>query len=358
MTTLTSSPFRLRPAPLGGGFAMDGYWVWDPSILRDPAGRWQMFCSRWPTWLPFHPGWMIASEVVRASADRAEGPYRFEEVVLPPRGAEFWDGRATHNPRIAAVPGGGYALFYTGFTHALPDLTPEDTLLTADAHCIVARASKRVGVATAPTLAGPWTRRDTPLLPTKPRTFYSFLTSNVSPVFEPDGSLLMTFKSRRYVGNTHSGMALGLARADSLDGPAEVIVDEPIFSPERFGEVEDPFLWRDPGDGRLHMIAKDMTGRLCGVEGGGVHATSPDGQRWSLANPARAYSRAVRWSDGTTVEMGSFERPFLALGPDGRPTHLCAAVADGPGGFTRASKTWNVVIPLETGVPGAEDDCS
>ena len=48
-----------------------------------------MFTSRWPKDLSFHPGWMIASEIVHASADTPEGPFDFEEVVLPSRGAQY-----------------------------------------------------------------------------------------------------------------------------------------------------------------------------------------------------------------------------------------------------------------------------
>ncbi|RED87566.1 hypothetical protein [Cohnella phaseoli] len=75
--------FNLLPAPMGGGFRMEGYWVWCGSVVKDEEGRFHMFASRWPTWLPMHPGWIVASEIVRAVADTPEGPYHFQEVVLP-----------------------------------------------------------------------------------------------------------------------------------------------------------------------------------------------------------------------------------------------------------------------------------
>jgi len=74
--------FNLLPAPKGGGFRMEGYWVWCGSVVKDEEGRFHMFASRWPTWLPMHPGWIVASEIVRAVADTPEGPYHFQEVVL------------------------------------------------------------------------------------------------------------------------------------------------------------------------------------------------------------------------------------------------------------------------------------
>ena len=62
-----------------------------------------MFVSRFPKSLPFHPGWMIASEIVHAVSDTPEGPYQFCDIALPARGAQYWDGRSTHNPRILEV---------------------------------------------------------------------------------------------------------------------------------------------------------------------------------------------------------------------------------------------------------------
>ena len=96
---------RLDKAVVGGGFELPGYWVWCSSVAKGDDGLYHMFASRWPKRLPFHPGWMVASEVVHATAKTAEGPYKFSDVVLPARGAQYWDGRSTHNPRIVRSRG-------------------------------------------------------------------------------------------------------------------------------------------------------------------------------------------------------------------------------------------------------------
>src|SRR5262249_41603082 len=83
---------ELGVVPRNGGFRMDGYWVWCGSVIKGDDGRYHMFASRWPKDITFHPGWMTSSEIVRAVADRPEGPYVFQQVVLPARGAEYWDG--------------------------------------------------------------------------------------------------------------------------------------------------------------------------------------------------------------------------------------------------------------------------
>ncbi len=190
------SPSCQRPVPRVGGFHLKDWWVWCGSAIRAEDGRYHLFASRWPKDITFHPGWMTDSEVVRAVSDTPEGPYTFVEVVLPRRGAEWWDGRMTHNPSITKC-GDTYILFYTGVTHPLEDGPRGSRFEISDPRCVVARSMKRVGVATARSITGPWTRYDRPILETRPGTFYSFLTSNPAPCVHPDGSVTLIFKSRR-----------------------------------------------------------------------------------------------------------------------------------------------------------------
>lgn len=329
-------------APRAGGFRMDGYWVWCGSVIRGDDGRYHLFASRWPKSLPFHPGWMTSSEIVRAVADRPSGPYEFQQVVLPARGAEWWDGRSTHNPSIARH-GDTYVLFYMGSTHPFDDPAPGAPFPLAHPRAIVARSNKRIGVATATRLEGPWTRYGRPVLDTRPGTFYSFLTSNPAPVIHDDGSVLLLFKARRYEGTTHGRMMLGVARAPHYLGPYEVVGDEPVFSSTRFGEVEDPFVWKTAAG--YEMVAKDMTGRLAGEKHAAIHARSADGIQWALADPPKAWSRTLRFDDGQIETMGQLERPFLLI-ENGRPTFLFAAAGDGPGGFANMTESFNLAIPL------------
>ncbi|EIP97630.1 glycosyl hydrolase family 43 [Opitutaceae bacterium TAV1] len=365
-SAVSATAFAFAPISPDNGFRQPDYWTWCPSIIRAPdtkAGgrmRWHMFASRWPKWLPFHPGWMVASEVVRAVAERAEGPYEFAGVVLPARGAEYWDGRSTHNPTIR-YHGGRYWLFYMGSTHPFADFAPENAgeLDTDHPACIVARSMKRVGVAWAESVRGPWHRLDGPVLPTKPGTFYSFLTSNPAPWIHNDGRVTMLFKARAWRGHVRGPMSIGLAEADEPGGPYRVVNDSsgPLFSPEppvRFGEVEDPFLWQEGGEGGVfRMIAKDMTGRLCGQAHAGILAESRPGAGgkpldWRPGTPPLAYRRELGYTDGTRRTVGSMERPFVHF-ENGRPSYFCAAVSNGKNGFSDATETWNVVLPLVSG---------
>lgn len=326
------------------GFHLEGYWVWDASVIKGDDGKYHMFASRIPKDISFHPGWMTNSEVVHAVSDTPEGPYTFRGVALPPRGVEYWDGRSTHNPTIRKF-GDTYLLFYMGSTHPLGDSPRGVKFELTDPRCIAARAGKRIGLATAKNLDGPWTRLDRPILETKPGTFYSFLTSNPAPVIHADGSVLLIFKSRRYLPNgKHSEMMLGAARAKNFLGPYTVVSPAPLFSAESFGEVEDPFVWQNAA-GSYEMIAKDMTGKIVGEKHGGVHVVSADGEHWTLAAHPKAWTRTLTFDDGKTETMGQLERPFI-LFENGRPAFLFGAVGDGPGGFDKMTNSGNIAIPL------------
>lgn len=335
---------NLGKAPRTPAFQCEGYWVWGSSVIQGDDGKYHMYVSRFPKSLPFHPGWMVASEIVHAISLTPEGPYKFSDVALPARGAQYWDGRSTHNPRIFKY-NHKYYLIYMGSTHPFEEPSYEE--LTLDSKwCIVGRANKRVGLAVADSPYGPWKRLDEPILKTEPNTFYSYLTSNPSPVVRKDGSVLMIFKGRAHTENgRYSNMALGIASAPSIEGPYTVQNDKkPIFQVEGQGEAEDPFLWED--ERGFHIIFKDHVAKFTGEKGGGVMAHSQDGINWIVDEDAKAYSRTVEWEDGNIEMQGQLERPFLFF-ENGVPTYVFFATMDGPGGFENATKSWNMVIPIK-----------
>jgi hypothetical protein len=124
---------------------MDNYWVWGSSVIKE-NNQYHLFVLRWPKHLTFHPGWMIASEIVHAVSDLPEGPYEFKGVALPARGAQYWDGRSTHNPKIMKYKD-TFMLFYMGSTHPFEDFPESDTLKLNSKDSIVGRSNKRIGVA-------------------------------------------------------------------------------------------------------------------------------------------------------------------------------------------------------------------
>lgn len=335
---------HLGQAPRTPVFESEGYWVWGSSVIKGNDGKYHMFVSRFPKSLPFHPGWMVASEIVHAISDTPEGPYKFSDIALPARGAQYWDGRSTHNPRILEYQN-KYYLIYMGSTH--PFANPTYDQLTLDSPwCTVGRSNKRIGLAIADSPYGPWKRFDEPILKTKPNTFYSFLVSNPSPIIQEDGSVMMIFKGRTYVGDDKfSDMALGMAYAPSIEGPYTVLNNgQPIFQVDGQGEAEDPFLWKDSRG--YHAIFKDHVAKFTGEKGGGVMAHSPNGIQWTIDKDPKAYSRTVEWEDGKVEMQGQLERPFL-LFENGKATHAFFATMNGAGGFDNATQSWNMVIPIK-----------
>ncbi|MCC6581038.1 MAG: glycoside hydrolase family protein [Phycisphaeraceae bacterium] len=334
---------RLGAAPVGGGFAMDNWWIWCGSVVRGPEGKYHMFASRWPRSIPaFLRAYGLRSEVVRAVSDTPEGPYQFAEVVLPARGEQYWDGRMTHNPTIHTWRG-RYYLYYIGSTYEGPTPADDDPLST-DADELRSRLSWyniRIGLAVADSPAGPWQRFDKPVLDVRPDGWDHVLVTNPAPCIDENGRTLLIYRSP-----TVCHAMLGAAAADRPEGPFTRLSLTPIFRhrPAERKFVEDPYVWRE--NGVYQMIAKDLTGNLTGEFHAGIHATSTDGMNWTLSQPPKAYSRNITWSDGRTQRLGSFERPQLLI-QDGRPTHLFAAAMDGSGEFRDMTRSWNIVIPLK-----------
>jgi len=343
---LIMNPFihRLQPASRHSGFRQDSHWVWCGSPIRAEApqddGRYHLFASRWPKSLPFAPHWLFNSEVVRASSDKPEGPYRFEEVVLPWRERSYFDGVVTHNPSIHLFDD-TYYLFYFGVTYPGDIPRPDRPLRSAcpEHERIYRRVweNKRIGLATSKSIQGPWERPEKPLLEPRPGHWDAMITTNPAPCIRADGRTLMIYKSRR---SWKAPLQLGLAVAPHPADPYERVSEEPLFP----FAAEDPFLWFE--EGRYHVIMKDMTGDVCGERFGGIYGSSEDGFRWSFEGDCKAYSRRIAWDDGTTTFHGNFERPQLLI-QDGKPTHLFAAVGD-------SSREWNwddsfnLCIPLDS----------
>ena len=333
---------RLGKAIKGSGFGMKGYWVWDGSALKGEDGKYHIHCSRWPDSLLMHPGWMATSEIIHCVADSAQGPYTFKNLVFSARGAQYWDGRSTFNPQVFKHKG-KYYMFYVGSTHPFEEPTAKAFDLKSK-WCIVGRSNKRVGLAVAENVNGPWKRFDKPIIDTEPNTFYSFLTSNPTPVMHEDGSVLIMFKGRSYIGNVHSGMSLGVAYAKNAEGPYTVLNNKkPVFDYTDCGEQEDPFMWKDKAG--YHLVFKDQVAQFTGERGAGVLSHSTDGIHWTLDKEPKAWSKAIEWSDGTKQIMGQLERPFIMF-ENNKPAYIFFSTMDGIGGFENGSYAKIIVIPF------------
>ena len=92
------------------------------------------------------------------------------------------------------------------------------------------------------------------------------------------------------------------------------------------------------------FCVQDLNGNTTGEYHSGAHFVSEDGIHWQFTG--KAYSRRIKLTGGKEMVLGSLERPQVLFDSKGQPRALFAAVADGPGGFKKASNTWNQVFLL------------
>ncbi len=333
---------RLLPSPKNGGFKMEDYYIWCGSAIRGEDNRFHIFASRWKKDLGFGYNWLFNCEIVRAASSNPEGPYTFEEVIFKRRDRHYFDAMNQHNPSIKFW-NGTYYLFYFGTSYGGTIPGPGDIITPERAVEVI--NNKRIGLATSKSVYGPWTRADEPvLMPRSPGHWDCTFTTNPSAAILPDGTTYLIYKSREQAGGT---LQLGLAVAKRPEGPYERVQNEPIF---KFSNpdfhVEDPYLWFE--DGQFHILMKDDfkndCGGITGEWGAGVYAASLDCIHWNICPHPKAYSRNVKWDDGTTSVQCNLERPNL-LFIDGKPTHLFLATGMGPRSW-EFTETWNMVIPL------------
>ena len=294
-------PGAFAPVAKGTGFAMDGYFVWCGSVIK-VGGLYEMFASRWPVGTKFPEGYRQHSEIVRAEASKPDGPYTFKEVVIASRPAGKWDSAMAHNPAIYQV-GGTFVLYYIGSD--------------------VGSSKRQIGMATASSITGPWTRRDQPLDLGQPGD-----ANNPAAWFEPDGSVKLIWRT--------ANLRVCESVAKSFEGPYTVA--NPNLWPA--AKIEDFFIFKKGS--AYHLICEDNGGKVTGHDRTwGGHLISDDGTtNWRFAPQPAAYDDTIRWADGTDFHPVRRERPWLLI-DDGKITWLFNAVFDG-------QKTWNQPVPLAT----------
>lgn len=334
---------RLLPAPKNGGFQDDNYWIWGSSVIKGEDGNYHMFASRWSKDVGFG-NWVTNSQIVHAISSHPEGPYQFYSEVLPVRGSEYWDGMCTHNPRIIKYKD-QYLLYYFGNTYDFeyPSMEQPDV---SQENWRAAWMNKRIGVAISDSIYGPWKRYDKPVIEPRQGHWDASITSNPAPAVNPKtGEILLMYKSS--TNGLIPPLLLGVSQSTNPLGPYARLSEKPIFRFEtkdnNLVDVEDPYIWWS-GD-KYEALLKDRSGEICGEEGGGVHVWSKDGVSWKLFKEVKAYTRKIKWDDGSVSVQNHFERPFVLV-EKGKPTHLFAATGTGPKPW-KFERTWNMVIPLK-----------
>ncbi len=311
------SAFGQNLTPVGRILEDLDHHVWGCAPIFGPDGKVHVFYSRWKNEAE-HQGWLSVSEIAHAVADDPAGPFVTVDVPISGRGGPWWDSMTCHNPTIHQI-GEQYVLFYMG---------------NSDGQV----RTKRVGMATADSLDGPWKRCDAPLIEPDPdpKAWNSMLSSNPAYLRHPNGEHWLYYKSWRVADweldqatkdwrNTNR--QYGLATATSLDGPWIKQGDGPLIDLReevKDAQSEDAYLWVE--DGKFKMIMRDMG---YWNHEYGLYFESKDGLSWS--DPQIAFWDAFRYFDEPATGAwgeGRFERPQLLM-QDGKPQYLFAALRGG-----------------------------
>lgn len=300
--------------PVGRRLELEGYYVWCNSPFYGPDGKVHVFFSRWKAEKKMG-GWIKGSEIAHAVADSPEAPFTVLGTILEPHGGSYWDATTCHNPFITQF-NNKYYLYFMGNSNGKTD-------------------TKRIGVAVADSLYGPWKRPDAPLLlPGEAGAWDDHCTTNPAVIYREEKYWLYykSWNTHDYetgAGAIKGNRKYGLAFATAPDGPFTKYEHNPVidfsYLPDN-AQLEDAFVWQQKN--RLHMICRDM-----GIYNHeyGLLMDSRDGLQWS--KPGIAYYNADKYIQqppppAWLKKYGRFERPQLLL-KNGQPTYLFTASQGG-----------------------------
>lgn len=302
---------------IGRSFSLEGYYIWCSCPIWDEDGKVHLFYSRWKKEKGMG-GWLNGSEICRAEADSPFTEFKHKQVVLTPRGGEFWDATTCHNPFIKKVED-QYYLFFMGNSNGKTN-------------------TKRIGLATSKSLDGDWTRPEHPLLlPGEKGSWDDHCTTNPAFVKGNDGKYWLFYKSwntqeyETQKGPVRGNRKYGLAKANFPAGPYRKVSENPVIdfsSLPNNAQLEDAFVWKQ--NGKYHMVARDMG--FFNHEYG-LHLTTIDGLHWS--KPEIAYLNMQHYIQEPIPpknlnRFGRLERPMILMDKDGEtPRFLVGATQGG-----------------------------
>jgi hypothetical protein len=309
VSCLDGNPFRaaLKPVPETAVFKMDGWSLWDPSVIQ-VGDTWHLFCSRWD---PAEWNNWKTSHIIRATSKSLFGPYTFQEVVKMPADHP-WAKQGLHNPKAMKV-GDRYMIYHLG----LPGWS--------------------TGFMYADTIEGPWEPLPEPVLQ----------ANNPALLPRADGSAYVVSKFK--VKSEEEKRELVYMRAHeatALQGPYETVADEGNRLPGGF-ELEDPSIWW--ANNRYNVLCTDWKGKVTGTMKALLLYTSQDGVDYELYSPIPIWTRdeSVPMAGGGSMEVDRLERPQVHLDKTGAVDALLVSAV-----LPEREKTGVIIIrPVDRFVP-------
>lgn len=307
-----SNPLKaaLKPVPETAVFEMDGYSLWDPSIIK-VGDTYHLFCSRWKE----EDGWDTwkKSYVIRATSNSLFGPYEFREVVI--KGADHpWAKEGIHNPKITKV-GDQFLLYHLG----IPQW--------------------RTGFMFSESIEGPWEPLPKPALN----------TNNPSLMIREDESVYAVGKFKPSKKDTKDGRwdaYMQAFQAPDLLGPYTLLGDNKNRLPNNF-ELEDPTIWW--ANNQYNVICTDWEGKVTGEDKSVIYYTSKNGIDYVLYSQIPVWSRnePIPLNDGNEIFPDKVERPQVYINENGELTALLVSIT------TQMKKERGIIVirPIDRFVP-------
>jgi len=329
----------VRPIPDKNIFSDSIYNIWCGSVVKGANGSFYMFYSRWLR-SESHYAWLPSSEICLAKSDKPSGQYKHIKVLLPRRGAQYWDGIATHNP-AAIMYKGKYYLYYMGSTGTKEVKMPATM---KDPNWWEYRNNQRIGVAVADNPEGEWKRFDKPVIDVSSDSTAhdALMMANPAITVDENGRAILIYKQVAKNGTLRGGkVRFGIAFANSLLGPYTKS-PTPIFESKN-GEkswmiAEDPFIWNYKGT--IYAIVTDVVGLFTNKEAALALLKSKDGINWEPTKYPKVVPPRLKF-EGNIVSDDKLERPCLYL-ENGVPKYLFGAH-----GVNKRAFSVNVAVPLK-----------
>jgi hypothetical protein len=330
--------------PYSAVFRQEGFWLWDPCVIRTDDGTFHLLYSRWKKELGFD-AWATHAEIAWATSKSAEGPYEFRSVVLPARGSEYWDGNSVYNTCIIQYDDKFY-LYYTG-NHGSESWQPERIIKISSEEWWDQRNRQRIGVAIADHPGGPWKRSDKPLIDVG-ENFGQGIINVPNVLVLPRGDVRMYYKTMapgpgRFGGGVfHYGASASGPLGPFVRHPNPLVDKRKILQTNNHFDfhIDDHFEWYQ--DGKYYAIVKDHDAPFMTPYGRSlILFESHDGYDWYPSPNTLVKDFSITWEDDTKQDFKRLEMPKLLI-EKGKPRILSlAALPDSE------EESFLVMIPLK-----------
>lgn len=292
------------------------YCVWGASpVIVD--GKVHLFAARWPE-ANVDPAWRKSSEIAHYVADRPDGHFIFQSVILQGSGRTGeWDAFAPHNPEIQRF-GDKFVLCY---------------IANSDFHQPPHPFNQQIGMVVSDSVNGPWKKagRDGLILgPSPDPNHFTHGRQIVNPsLLKVGNKFYLYFKT---AGKTRGTLVYGVAIADEVTGPYRML-DQPVTREGVFIEDATAFWWK----GKICLLTTDNLGKVTGVRGAGALWVSDDGIHFQPEKTQLGFDLIPRYYPA--YDSNRVKRIYGSAPKFERPKVLCL---DGQPAWLYATSGWNV----------------